>query len=67
MRILLRHRETHLYLQRSGKWSSDRETAREFPTSVLAYFWAKEQRLLNAQILLAFADPRMDIACMTVL
>jgi hypothetical protein len=67
MRIVLRNRKSRLYLQPSGEWGADRDTARDFPTSVVAYFWAKEQQLLNVQILLTFADPRLDIACMTVL
>ncbi len=66
MRILLRQAETGLYLQPSGEWTSNRETARTFATSVLAYYWAKEQHLIKACVLLAFNNPAFDIECMCV-
>ncbi len=65
MRILIRKRASEYYLQPSGGWSTKRETAREFPSSVFAYWWAQEQELLGIEILLAFDyDPSYDFACL---
>ncbi len=61
MRILLRQGEE--YLQTSGEWGQ-RETAREFPTSTFAYYWAKEKQLLGIEVLLAFDDAQWDIVTM---
>lgn len=60
-RILIRKREGDLYLQPSGEWSEERQTARAFIGSVAAYYWAKEQELLGVEVLMAFADERYDI------
>ncbi len=60
MRVLIRRRTGQLYLQPSGAWTPNRRTARNFASSLLASAWAKEQRLLDAEILLAWADPSYD-------
>lgn len=66
MRILLRKQPEELYLQPSGQWGKSRETAREFPGSVFAYYWAREQQLLGAEVLLAFEDAQWDVVTMRV-
>ena len=60
MRVLLRRRKGQ-YLQPSGEWSVARETAREFPGSAFAYYWALEQNLLGCEVLLAFEDVQYDV------
>ncbi len=60
MRILLRQKSQR-YLQPSGEWAEDRKTARDFTNSAAAYFWALEQQLFGAEVLMAFEDPRWDI------
>ena len=64
LRVVLRQAGTGLYLQSSGQWSSDREAARELDNSVLAYFWAKEQKLPGTEVLLAYANPADDFVAM---
>jgi hypothetical protein len=64
LRILLRQAGTELYLQPSGEWTCDREAAQEFDNSVLAYFWAKEQKQLGTEVLLAYANPADDFVAM---
>jgi hypothetical protein len=61
MQVLLRKKTAPLYLQPSGEWTDCRATARVFGTTLLAYCWAKEEQLLDAVILLAFAYPQKDI------
>ncbi len=39
-------------------------TARAFPTSALAYYWAKEKELLGVEVILAFDDSRWDVVTM---
>lgn len=60
MRILIRKREGRAYLQPGGKWSPNRNTAKQFESSVFAYWWAQEQKLLGIDILMAFDDPKYD-------
>ncbi len=64
MRVLLRKVREQLYMQPSGEWTAARETARSFPTSALAYYWAKEKELLGVEVLLAFDDSRWDVVTM---
>ena len=63
-RILLRQGTD--YLQPSGEWGRARETAKEFATSLLAYWWAKEQQLLGVEVVMAFADGQSDFVPMRV-
>ena len=66
MRILLRQQRSGLYLQASGAWGRERETARSFASSIEAYSWAIEQSLLNTEVLLAFSDEHYDMVSMRV-
>ncbi len=61
MRILIRKGDQPLYLQGSGEWSINRETARDFQTSMVAWRWAREHQLFGTEILLAFEDPLYDV------
>ncbi len=60
-RVLIRRRREQDYLQPSGDWSADRNTARHFVSSVAAYWWAHEQKLLGIEVLLAFDDSAYDL------
>jgi hypothetical protein len=66
MRILLRKWTGKLYLQPSGEWSADRQSAREFTSGPVAYWWAKEQRLLGVEVVLAFDDEQFDVVTMRI-
>jgi hypothetical protein len=61
MRVLIRRQNTEYYLQPDGGWGLNRKHARSFISSIVAYYWAKEQRLLNAEIVLSFRDPQFDM------
>ena len=63
MQVLLRQGDK--YLQRTGSWGP-KETARDFTSGFIAYCWAKERKLLGAEVLLAFHDPRLDIVVFRV-
>ncbi len=63
-RILLR--QGHLYLQPSGEWNEAKATARQFASSLLAYWWAKEQRLLGVEVVMASSDGQPDFVSMRV-
>lgn len=63
-RFCLRQQKSQRYLQPSGEWNESRETAREFASSVLAYWWAKEQNLLGIDVLMAYADANKDFVSM---
>ncbi len=66
MRVLLRHQETGLYLQRAGGWDSNRETALEFVNAVVAYSWALEAKLERSEVVLTFTEPHTDLVCVRV-
>jgi len=63
MRVVLRQPKTELYVQVSGELGG-RESAQSFASSLVAYYWAKEQPLLGLEVLLAFADPAYDFVTM---
>ena len=65
MRVILRQPKTGLYLQSSGQWFSERVTAMEFESVVIAYWWALE-RSLRAEVWLASEHSGKDSACMRV-
>ncbi len=65
IRVLLRN-EAGLYLQPSGEWGENRETARRFKNSSFAYFWAKEQELIRSSIIIAFPDRNRDMSIRVV-
>jgi hypothetical protein len=52
MRILIRKQEGQFYLQPDGKWLPNREKAKRFESSMYAYWWAQDQKLLGIEILL---------------
>jgi len=60
MRVLLQN-EAGLYLQPSGRWGNNRQTAREFETFSLAYLWAKEHQLVELFVIMAFPDQAMNV------
>ena len=66
MSVVLRQQETGHYFQCSGKWNPNRETAKEFLSALVAYWWAVDKRLLGTEVWLALADPRKDLVCMKV-
>ncbi len=66
MRILLRQQKSEKYLQPTGEWSEERETAREFLSSVLAFLWARERKFRGVEVLMAFENPRWDFVPMTI-
>src|SRR5262249_16346186 len=57
---------TGLYLQPAGDWTANRETAKEFLTAAIAYWWAIEQKLLGTEVLLTLANPQKDFVAMKV-
>ncbi len=59
-RILLR-RSQGLYLQPSGRWTNNRETAQEFETSFQAFSLAQGENWLHSEVVLTFGDPRYDL------
>ncbi len=60
LRILLRQQKTGYYLQSSGEWNSQRESAKNFDDSILAYDWAKENGFLGTAVLMATAQEQYD-------
>ena len=64
-RVLLRRARDSLYLQPSGDWTQNRETAREFASGFEAYLWAKEHNLVSIEVIIAFKNPQRDIVLMT--
>ncbi len=65
LRVLLQN-EQGLYLQPSGEWSVNRDMARRFQDSRVAYFWALEQKLIGVSVILAFPDTKKDMAIRVV-
>jgi len=61
LRILLRQQRTGLYLQASGGWGGDRDSARGFEDSIMACAWAKEQKVIGANVLMALAEEQYDV------
>jgi hypothetical protein len=66
MRVVLRQKETGLYLQPNGVWSPKRNSARQFENAVAAYWWAFEQGLQGTEVWLALDDTKKDFVCLTV-
>jgi hypothetical protein len=58
MKVLILKGE--LYLQPTGEWSANRETAREFESSSAAYQWAREQLIADYQVVLESDGPAYD-------
>ena len=66
MRVVLRQQETGHYLQPSGEWAQNRDSARQFLSAVGAYRWAMEQQMVGTEVWLALSDARKDFACLKV-
>src|SRR5262249_24450830 len=64
MRIVLRKQAEALYLQPSGEFNGDRESAWDFETSSVAWSWAKERKLPGLEVVLAFEDAQYDVVSM---
>lgn len=64
MRILLRSVGKGFY-QAPGQWTPDRAQARAFPHVAEAVLEAIDQGLDEAEVYLAFEDPRYDLAVPT--
>ena len=60
LRILLRRPDTGMYLQSSGEWGAERNSARDFDSSLLAYDWAKQNGLLGSAVLMAVGPEQND-------
>lgn len=60
MRIVLRQPQTGFYLQHSGEWTNNRETARNFESARAALFWAKSHNLNGGEVLFAFSESKYD-------
>jgi hypothetical protein len=61
MRILIQNCFTHLYLKATAEWTTDPETARNFPSSEKAMVFCAEHRLPEVQIVLKFESDRYDL------
>ncbi len=65
MRVLLRHKNTNNYYAGPGVWTKLPGEARDFHTSAAAIqevFNAPELRSLELEVVLAFDDPRYNVA-----
>ncbi len=60
MRVLLRHPKTGRFYQAARKWTDDPTAARDFEHSAQALFFAQQQNLTGAEILMSFEDPGYD-------
>jgi hypothetical protein len=60
LRILLRQPDTGMYIQSSGEWGAERNSARDFDSSLLAYEWAKENGFLGSAVLMAVGPEQFD-------
>ncbi len=62
MRVLLRDASTGLYFQDAESWTARTDMAQCFTHSAEAMDLAREQRVENAEVVLAFEAPRFMIA-----
>ncbi len=65
MRVVLRNMKTGLFFRNSADWSENAEEARDFMDATTALYFAKEQELLDVEILLKFQNPKYDIVVLT--
>ncbi len=61
MRVLIRDLQTGDYFQSPDQWTAQRERARDFGQSVKAAAFASQQHLHHIEIVLSFADPKLDV------
>ena len=60
MKILLRQRDTDLWLKKSGAWESSKEDAREFAFGTDAIQQAEASRPLEVQVCFEAEDPNVS-------
>ncbi len=65
MRVVLRNMKTGLFFRNSDDWSENAEAARDFVDATTALYFAKEQELLDVEIMLKFENPRHDVVVLT--
>jgi hypothetical protein len=61
-RVLLRSTENGRYFLDLDQWTPERWSARDFGTSGRAVLFAMDLHLANVEVVLAFEDPRYDVA-----
>ena len=62
MRTLIRSTRTGLFYRSEHEWTGDMVAARDFVTSARAIQLAFEWRLKEVEVVLAFDDPRYNLA-----
>ncbi len=61
MRVLLRDVRTGLYFREPAHWTAETEKAQSFKHSAEAMDLARQQRVENAEVVLAFEQPPRTI------
>jgi hypothetical protein len=61
MKVLLRNRDTGLFLKGKTLWTYYATEARDFVSCLNAMEHTLGMRLTNAELILSFGDPRLDI------
>jgi len=61
MRVLVRNRDTGLFLKGKALWTDEPLEARDFVSCLNAMEQLRGMRLTNAELILSFGDPRLDI------
>jgi len=62
MRILLRDLDTGLYFREPEQWTAETERAQTFRHSAEAMDLARAEKVQNAEVVLAFEEPRYSVA-----
>jgi len=60
-KIVLQNRESLLYLNQDGKWTSNIEEATRFEHVADANSFARKSKLTLLDIVMSFGDPRYDV------
>jgi hypothetical protein len=61
MKVLVRNRDTGLFLKGKILWTYYADEARDFLSCPNAVEQTRGMRLTNAELILSFGDPRLDI------
>ena len=61
MRVLVRNRHTGLFLKGETQWTDEPLEARDFVSCLNAMEQLRRMGLTNAELILSFGDPRLDI------
>ena len=61
MRVLVRNRDTGLFLKGETLWTDEPLEARDFVSCLNAIEQLRGMRRTNAELILSFGDPRLDI------